>query len=141
MDEGRPRGSPLSRVKTFDSLESPAAVRRQLVQLMPDHAPKNVPATPLSMKATQPSRYATPYDPSGGPSPPPALFQGSKGPVYYTPPSRYPTPDDLAEERQRFMQQPDTPACDRSRRLSALREIALTLKPDPMAVPIGFAAG
>lgn len=58
------------------------------------------------------------------------------GPVAYTPPSPYSNVNVMAEERQRFLSRPDTPAIDRSRRVKELQEAAMMLKPEPGMVAV-----
>jgi hypothetical protein len=70
---------------------------------------------------------------------PPPVGQ-SPGPVFYTPPSKYKTPDDIAKEREMLWNTPETAETAGRRRQGMLREIAMTLKPDRMAVPIGVMA-
>lgn len=61
----------------------------------------------------------------------------SPGPVFYTPPSKYKTPDDIAQERQVLFNTPETAETVGRRRQAMIREYAFTLKPERMAVPIG----
>jgi hypothetical protein len=89
--------------------------------------------------------YETPYAPappltadSMQAQDPTGVGLPAAGPVYYTPPSKYKTPDDIAKEREVLWNTPETADTTRRRRLGQLREIALTLKPDPMSVPIGI---
>jgi hypothetical protein len=63
-------------------------------------------------------------------------------PSFYSPPSAYPSPDDIGGERQDFWCRPDTPAWDRHRRMQGLREAAYHLGPpkDGRSVPVMPAA-
>ena len=158
--------APLEFVKTFDDKEAPAQVRAQYVQVASPHQPKPVPAAPRGQphaprKRPRPVQVAGAFDPQ--PTFPPENFgyetpyahaaplgmdsiQGGgiegpttgPGPVYYTPPSKYKTPDDIAKEREVLWNTPETPETTRRRRQGQLREAALSLKPDPMSVPIGI---
>lgn len=130
--------------KEFDGDASPRDLRACPEQGVRDHPPKPVPAVPRAQR-----KLALGYEsasmpvPSTHANPPPAE---TRGPMWYTPPSRYPSVDDIAAQRQRFQARPETPAIDRQRRVGMLREAALMLGPPrdgslvPMSGPATMAA-
>lgn len=146
MDDNKPVGSPLSAVKTFRAEEPVNALQDERTTFVPDHDPKPVPATPCSVGLRL--GYETPYSDSmtpqyiaaantaGALNPEDAMLDTS--PMFYTPPSQYPTVDDIATERQRFWCRPETPETDRQRREGGLQEAAFLLGPprDGSMVPV-----
>ena len=142
MDKNKPEG-PLSAVKQFRSEEPVLAIRGTEAVLYPDHVPKPVPAKPMAKRATlgYEKPYACPADAAGPNDPLPFLNANGlgnvdvaesltcKAPMFYTPPSQYPTVDDIATERQRFWSRPETPETDRARREGMLQEAAFLLGP------------
>lgn len=167
VDDNKPVGSPLEYVKTFDNAEAPVAIRQQDIVQLAQHPPKQVPAMTLRRKmASAPGPHLShsphfshpPHSPHPSPHLPYSEFGyetpyahapvlttiqtpdpvgPSPGPVFYTPPSKYKTPDDIAKEREVLWNTPETAETVGRRRQAMLREVAMTLKPDRMAVPIG----
>ena len=125
---------PLAHVKRFDKTEPPVQVQTQPIEAVADHVPRPVPAQRVTL-GYQPASQPGPVSELGGVaagfvSQTPPL---SSGPVFYSPPTRYPSVDDIATERQQFWSRPETPALARDRRIGELREAALQLRsPDGM---------
>lgn len=127
----------IARVQEFDNTASPVDIAAAApAYAVPDHEPKPVPARPVVVVPT-PTIYEPAY------ITPPVVVEDvqpepTAGPVYWSPPQRYPTVDAIADERQRFWSKPETPDVDRQRRVGQLREYALTLgrDRDGSSVPI-----
>jgi hypothetical protein len=153
MDDNKP-DSPLSAVKEFRTEEPVKAVRDALIDLVPDHPPKAVPAVSVARRLSL--GYEKPYVcPGAAVSVPyaqagvnvvdvgalnPESANECTAPMFYTPPSQYPTVDDIATERQRFWCRPETPETDRARREGLLKEASFLLGPpnDRSMVPVGI---
>lgn len=132
MDDNQPSGSPLARSKDFHSDEPVIGLHTEQEVLVPDHPPKHVPALLPAQ------RLALGYQSAASPPlqgvPPNNFHQVNP---YYTPPqNRYPTVDEIAQERQRFQGRTQTPETERARRLSGVLEATTMLKPDFMSVPV-----
>ena len=151
MDDNMPPGSPLSAVKQFRTEEPVTALKMEQAIFVPDHEPHQVPATPSALRlgyetpyaacgTTTTPQYVAAMNTAGALNPEDAALDTS--PMFYTPPSQYPTVDDIATERQRFWCRPETPETDRQRREGGLQEAAFLLGPpqDRSMVPITTAA-
>lgn len=134
MDDNKPAGSPLAAIKHFRKEEPSNVLQSEAVMMAPDHAPKPVPALLPSMRlgyekpyACGPANFgftAASYDAMAIN---PLEAAKDTAPLFYTPPSQYPTVDDIATERQRFWSRPETPETDRTRREGLLLEAAFQL--------------
>ena len=134
MDDNKPAGSPLAAIKHFRQEEPSNVLQSEAVMMAPDHAPKPVPALLPSKRlgyekpyACGPANFgftATSYDAMAIN---PLDAAKDTAPLFYTPPSQYPTVDDIATERQRFWSRPETPETDRTRREGLLLEAAFQL--------------
>jgi hypothetical protein len=118
----------MEEVVVFDAGAAPSQVRNEAPKHQPPHEPGVVPAQPRKARLG----YAPPYEPR---SPaalaedfnPPEVTPVSAGPVYYKPLSKFPTVNDIVQQRAVLQSRPDTPELDRHRRLSLLREYALAI--------------
>ncbi len=132
MDDNQPSGSPLARVKDFHYDDPVIVLHSEREILAPDHPPKQVPALLPAQRVAL--GYQSAAAPPVEPLPPNNFHQASS---YYTPPqNRYPTVDEIAQERQRFQARPQTPEMERARRLGGVLEASAMLKPDYMSVPV-----
>jgi hypothetical protein len=115
------------------------------------HSPKAVPATPMRRKRRKKIVEDGGYESASAPhTPMPPIgcdaddMPITTGPVYYTPPKKFPSVSDLSVERQQFMSLPNTPELDRQRRINGLVEAALSMRMDTgrpgsgFTVPIGM---
>jgi hypothetical protein len=123
--------APLEHVLQFQKEEPSVTLNRQSPVGMPAHDPKTVPAIPKKLvRAGYESAYAPPLPPDENP-----VIQDfvtvvpplTAGPVFYKPASKYPTLNELMEERRIFESRPDTPELQRHRRMGAMREAALSV--------------
>ncbi len=123
--------APLEHVLQFQKEEPSVTLNRESPVGMPAHDPKHVPAIPKKLvRAGYESAFAPPLPSNENPviqdfvtSVPPVTV----GPVFYKPVSKYPTLNELMEERRIFQGRPDTPELQRHRRLGDMREAALSV--------------
>ena len=138
MDDNKPRGSPLSAVKRFRTEEPVNALQTEHTTFVPDHGLRLGYETPYATGAFSNDSVITvaAMNTAGALNPEDSLLDTS--PMFYTPPSQYPSVDDIATERQRFWCRPETPETDRQRREGGLQEAAFLLGPprDRSMVPV-----
>jgi len=136
----------LETVVEFEGEESPLSVApsTKKARKQKAHVPKPVPAVPRRRQlADVVPGYAPSFDTTAvpmGETFSPAPLPPSAGPVFYKPPYKYRTVNQIAEERAEFMSRPDTPELDRHRRVGQLREyglaIPITAQKDGIMVPL-----
>lgn len=128
----------IGEVREFWKEDPPVNVSQMPSTPVPDHVPKPVPARPTIYRYGYQPGYVEPETVADIAS---VIDQRqnvlAEGPQYYSPGSAYQlTIDELADERNRFWQRPETPELARSRRVNMLREIAATLPAPRMSVAV-----
>ena len=130
----------LEAVVEFDEQDAPVSIHGAPVTLRDAHMPKAVPALPR--------RYPRFYQPAFETAAAPVQFTPNsqadathaQAAIYYAPPQAYPTLNDLMLERAQFENRPDTIELQRHRRVTELRDAAISLDPtvqrDGLVVPL-----